>query len=102
MKYKYSILQLVETGSPITGSKMFMPWEFVKNKFDINEYEKVYEGDINGYKSIVETLNRLFEIFNAKHPEDFNGHSLSVSDVVKLDDKYYYCDSIGWKELNLK
>jgi hypothetical protein len=33
------------------------------------------------------------------HPSDFRGHSLSVSDVVYLDGKYYYCDSFGYKEL---
>ena len=27
------------------------------------------------------------------------GRSMSVSDVVEIGDKRYYCDSIGWVEL---
>ena len=36
-------------------------------------------------------------------PDDFKGHSLSMSDIVALiDDKgtrWYYCDWIGWKDI---
>ena len=45
------------------------------------------------------TPDQLYEIFNLHRPEDFRGHSLSVSDVV-YDGKYWYCDSFGWVELN--
>lgn len=99
MVHKYSILQLVETGSPITRDKMFMPWDFVKNKFDINEYQKVYEGEIEGGNSEHFILEDLFSIFNVNHPEDFKGHSLSVSDVVELDGKLWYCDSYCWHKI---
>lgn len=37
------------------------------------------------------------------HPLDFSGHSLSVSDVVSIRRgdriRFYYCDSVGYKEL---
>jgi hypothetical protein len=45
-------------------------------------------------------LERLFIMFNLNHPADFRGHSLSVSDVVAIEGKHYYCDSIGFVELN--
>ena len=45
----------------------------------------------------------LFVKFNTDRPENFKGHSLSVSDVIALkmqeDVKYYYVDSFGFKEL---
>ena len=48
-------------------------------------------------------LDNLFMRFNVERPEDFTGHSLSVSDVIALkrqnDVKYYYVDSVGFKEL---
>ena len=44
-------------------------------------------------------LEELFKIFNIKIPEDFKGHSLSVSDIVEIDGKNYYCDFVGWEEL---
>ena len=50
-----------------------------------------------------ETLEDIYTRFNTDHPEDFRGHSLSVSDVVVLHEKgsdtAYYVDSIGFKEV---
>ena len=49
----------------------------------------------------LEDIYRIFNdrIFNVERPEDFKGHSLSVSDVVKMPDGYWYCDSFGWVRL---
>jgi hypothetical protein len=66
-------------------------------------YKKVYEGDINiKYNSEQEILDSLFELFNIKHPNDFKGHSLSVSDLIILEDRAYYCQPMGWKEIKIK
>ena len=50
-----------------------------------------------------DTLDGIYERFNIQRPADFTGHSLSVSDVVVLNDgstvKAYYVDSIGFAEL---
>jgi hypothetical protein len=44
-------------------------------------------------------LESLFAKFNINHPADFKGHSLSVSDIIELNGKYYYCDSISFVQL---
>jgi len=75
-------------------------WDWAKEKFSLNDYEVVYEGEIQGDDPNV-VLEELFEIFNIRHPEDFRGHSLSVSDVVELDGVNYYCDSTGWVTLEV-
>lgn len=62
-------------------------------------YNEVYSGEVEEKVDTFATLEELFFIFNMKHPADFKGHSLSVSDVILLDGKYYYCDSFGYKEL---
>lgn len=62
-------------------------------------YNEVYSGEIEPKGNVMATLEELFFIFNMRHPSDFKGHSLSMSDVVYLDGKYYYCDSFGFKEL---
>lgn len=62
-------------------------------------YTEVYAGEVEAQVNTFATLEELFFIFNMRHPADFKGHSLSVSDVVLLDGKYYYCDSFGYKEL---
>ena len=100
MTYKYEIFQIDEK-LPNAHFKMFLDFKWLLEKFgkfDINDYKKTYEGTIEGLDALY-VLEDLFEIFNIRHPEDFRGHSLSVSDVVKLDDKFYYCDSMGWKTL---
>lgn len=50
-----------------------------------------------------DTLDSIYEKFNLYHPEDFRGHSLSVSDVVVFHkngvDTAYYVDSFGFAEV---
>ena len=50
-----------------------------------------------------DTLEKLFQRFNIDIQQDFKGHSLSVSDIVvisgKGEEKAYYCDSVGFKEV---
>ena len=47
----------------------------------------------------------MFVLFQSGRPEGFQGHSLSVSDVVEVEDAasitpgFYFCDSIGFKEI---
>ena len=69
-------------------------------------YSAVYEGSLDGTesgKSAQQVLDCLFEKFNIAHPDDFRGHSMSVSDVVVLQEngveKAYYVDSLGFKEV---
>ena len=49
------------------------------------------------------TLNDIFERFNINRPNDFHGHSLSVSDVIVInrttETKAFYVDSFGFEEL---
>lgn len=63
------------------------------------DYELIYSDQLG----MEETLNSLYEKFNINHPQDFTGHSLSVSDVVVMrkngESKAYYVDSFGFTEL---
>lgn len=67
-----------------------------------DDYELVYEGLVGEFRGNA-TLEGIFTQFNTNHPEDFRGHSLSVSDVIviSVDDKdmAYYCDSFGFTEM---
>lgn len=67
-----------------------------------DDYELVYEGIVGEFRGNA-TLEGIFTQFNTNHPEDFRGHSLSVSDVIviSVDDKdtAYYCDSFGFTEI---
>ena len=80
----------------------FMNLDFVKRHgMEVNcaDYELVYTAPLTEN----DTLEAIYERFNIQRPADFTGHSLSVSDVVVLNDgkslKAYYVDSIGFAEL---
>ena len=50
-----------------------------------------------------ETLDSIYERFNLRHPADFRGRSLSVSDVVVLhqngQDQAFYVDAFGFRQV---
>ena len=97
----YEIFQL-KSGDEMHDIR-FEPYESLAKrggKPDYVNYEKVYEGnaaDLSG--DLGEKLESLYEKFNIDRPEDFKSHSLSVSDVVVLEDKAYYVDEVGFKPL---
>ena len=67
---------------------------------DCATYDRVYSGDVK-----CRNLEDVFVLFNSGRPEGFRGHSLSVSDVVEVEDAagitpgFYFCDSVGFKEI---
>jgi hypothetical protein len=99
---KYTIYQIpsVRRGTPedIYRKYCFAPLRWI-DEVNMKHYVQVYSDEIRYGKSIFEFLEYLFKKFNLDHPNDFNGHSMSISDIVKVNDKYYFCDSIGWKHI---
>ena len=97
---RYEIWQLdCKTNAENIRDLLFRSYDDVRHdglEVSIENYKLVY---------IFETvktydLDELYYIFNMQRPDDFTGHSLSMSDVVKTSDGYYYCDSFGWKKLD--
>lgn len=100
----YAIYQLKSDDS--TADIRFMNSEYLQKKGiepQYENYELVYTGALTKDGSQVEKLEDLYRIFNVEHPQNFVGHSLSVSDIVALKQagvvSYHYVDSIGYKEL---
>jgi hypothetical protein len=91
---KYKLLQIKDFEN---CNYMFASYRYSKDHgFNLEDYEVIYEGELKD-DNIEVILDTLFYIFNVDHPEDFRGHSLSVSDIIWLDGKYYYVDSVGFK-----
>ena len=92
---EYKILQLKHNEE--AHKFLFLPYreDRVPSK---DLYDVVYTGEVKPDDTLM-VLERLFVKFNTNHPADFKGHSLSVSDVVELDGKFYYCDSFGYEEI---
>ena len=71
---------------------------------DWGNYKHVYTGEVaRSGDTAMETLDALFIKFNLSRPEDFTGHSLSVSDIIVLHRDgnviAHYADSFGFKEV---
>ena len=73
-------------------------------KFNFKDYECRYEGEFTDeVKTATEICEVIFYIFNMRRPEDFKGHSLSMSDVIEIKTdittSFYYCDMVGWQRI---
>ena len=100
----YAIYQLKRDDA--TADIRFMNYEYLQKKGidpQYENYELVYTGALTQDGSQIEKLEDLYRTFNVEHPQDFTGHSLSLSDIVALKQagvvSYHYVDSIGYKEL---
>lgn len=98
---QFSIYQLKQ--SDVLHGIRFESFDYLQKngiKCDIHNYALVYSGHMRPN----ETLEGLFHKFNIEHPEDFKGHSLSVSDVIVIKElgkiAAYYVDSFGFKQLD--
>jgi len=77
------------------------------NKLKLNieqsHYDKVYAGSADKKSSANEVLESLFVKFNLQFPSDYRARSMSVSDIVVLNDhgkkQAYFCDSFGFVEV---
>ena len=81
----------------------FMNMSFIEShgmQIKKEDYKLVYVGELSGNMS----LDDIFEKFNIDRPEDFRGHSLSVSDIIVLNDgekvTAHFVDSISFEQLD--
>jgi hypothetical protein len=98
---RFSIYQL--KNSVALHNIRFEPFDYLQKNgipCDIRNYGLVYSGHMRPHES----LENLFYKFNMERPEDFKGHSLSVSDVIVVKERgkstAYYVDSFGFKQLD--
>ena len=47
-------------------------------------------------------MEQVYTIFNTAHPAGYCGRSLSVGDVVKLENAYYLCVPIGFQQVTFQ
>ena len=92
---KYKIKRIKDVENCAYACKRYA---WAENVIDLNDYEVVYEGELD-CPEMPNALEELFEIFNVRRPKDFEGRGMSISDVVEIDSKNYYCDFVGWEEL---
>ena len=87
--------------------KKFLPLEQMEKVGgpDPAEYRTVFRGDVPA-----ENLEDVFRILNTERPGTYQGHSLSVSDIVEIpahgtgnagvDPGCYFCDRTGFQKIS--
>lgn len=100
----YAILQLRDIED--TKYERFEPYSALQRQGkepEIDHYDVVYLAPLPPFQDRELLLEQIFARFNFDHPEDFRGHSLSVSDIVALKAggvvSFHYVDSVGFVEL---
>ncbi len=100
----YAILQLKRSGETT-------PYRFASSvslqrrnlEPEIDHYEVVYVAPLPEFTNLNVLLEGLYYTFNMERPLDFQGHSLSVSDVLAIQRSgsvsCHFVDSIRFQEL---
>lgn len=109
---KYGIYQLKHNPELdhlwFEGTESLKRMGITKDNFDVikpENYELIYVGELSELQEQTqgETLEAIYEQFNIAHPEDYRGHSLSVSDIVVLHqngkNSAHFVDSFGFTRL---
>ena len=79
-------------------STMFRSYEVamqLAGHIDPSIYKTVFDGNVDA-----QDLEDVFAVLNFSQPVGYNGHSLSVSDIVEIEGGgHHYCDTFGFHEL---
>lgn len=73
-----------------------------------NKYVTVAELKYKSYRNDITICDKMFELFNTwRNINKYNVtilssnmHSLSVGDIVNIDNNYYICRNFGWEKIN--
>lgn len=69
----------------------------MKLDFDFSYYTEIFNGQMN-----VTNAEDVYMQLQGTKPNGYNGHTLSVSDIVEMDGKMLFCDSFGFTDITDK
>ena len=80
---------------------------YIKKQYDgeipADLYECIYDAEFE-----TDDLERIYAEFNSNkpRPENYTGHSISVSDIIEIVNEngsdFYICEPIGFKKIEFK
>ena len=95
-----AIYQLKETAP---HELLFEAYDRLDNPPVRENYDCLYVREVHPTMPIPELLEQQFQIYNTDRPDDFTGHSLSMSDIIALkrdgEVSYHYVDTFGFREV---
>lgn len=83
---------------------IFRGYDFaLEHGFKVTDYNLIYTHEYSG-KTSAESVDNIYKLFNTDRPADFHGHSLSMSDIVVINDgskvSAFYVDEFTYLELD--
>lgn len=98
---KFIIYQIVSQAEAAHGI-IFTPLDSLekfglREKLNLSLYDVVYQGTLEDDLE----LEDIYTAFQDRHHDGFKGHSLSISDIIEMEGKLYYCDRYDFKEISL-
>ena len=69
---------------------------------DSFNYREVYASQFELSSDDMVACEQIYVLLNNHHPENYQARSLSVSDIISLDGKLYFVDSVGFVLLEQK
>ena len=74
----------------------------LEEKVDLAKYKPVYQETATFEKGLVAGLNHLFAKLNRDdRPNGNTMRSMSMGDIVRVNDRFFYTDRVGFIELNI-
>lgn len=105
MKEDIFALYQIKTGPDFTRFR-FMDMDWLRRNGETvrsERYEQTYTATLDSSASDQEVLEKIFCRLNERRYDDYDGPSMSVSDVVVLSrtgkKSAWYCDSVGFEEV---
>ena len=103
MEKRIDIWQLKDSDE--ADERLFRSYESIKREFgsiDPRMYEHIYTGMRSKSEA---TPDSIYWEFNCNHPADFDGHSLSVSDIVQITEedgsiRTLYVNDLGFIDID--
>lgn len=94
----YQIISQIEAAHGIIFTPLESLEKFgVREKLNLDLYDVVYQGTLEDDLC----LEDVYTAFQDTNREGYKGRSLSISDIIEMEGKYYYCDRYTFKEITL-
>lgn len=106
LRYSGDCFAIYQVKMDDPGNVRFMNMDWMQSHgkaIERGSYDLIYTTPLTATGSTDAKLEAIYEQFNLHRPADYHSPSLSVSDIVAIKQSgvvsYYYCDSVGFKEL---
>lgn len=71
----------------------------INNKINLENYIAAYSFEMENSEMNLEKIYEMFQNCSCNVPNDYKDRSLSVGDIIQVNEAMYYVDSFGFKAI---